>query len=211
MNPIEKAIANVCRVDLILEGPEPLVMRTTTSDEVGQEPKISEGQEQELRSKNRILAQNVTEDLVLGYDLTLKDVVVEPEIFATCDGGKLVWDENKTHFAYSGPKTGEVVTRKRFTTDIWTEEKDADGETLGYQRFRFPGCKGSPVKFTHKDNAFFAPEYSLRSRPKLGQSPVDIASFDELPPATMTAAELLAYTQAEAPVQTDPPEEEGNP
>jgi len=192
---MEKAIANVCRVDIITEGKNPMVMHTTTADEVGQEPKISEGDEQELRSKNRIIAHNITEDLVTGYNLTLKEVVVDPETFALCDGGTLTWDGSGEHFVYDGPETGEIVTRKKFTLDVWTEEKDADGDTLAYQRFRFRNCKGSPVKFTHKDNAFFAPEYNIKSRPKLGQSPVNIASFDDLPALTLTAAELLAYTQ----------------
>lgn len=193
---MELAIANVCRVDMITDGADAKVFHTLTANEAGCSPNLNEGEETPLRSKNRILALNRTEDLVLGYDLTLKELTVDPETFALMDGGTLVWDEDETHFTYSGPQTGTVVTRAKFTCDVWTEEKDGDGETLGYQRFRFPNCKGSPVSFTHTDGSFFAPEYTMKSRPKLKQSPVQIVSFDELPGMELDAAALLAYAPA---------------
>lgn len=190
---MENALANVRRVDIITDETTPQKITIDTSSEAGCEPVVSEGQEQELRSKNRIIAQNITEDLVKGYDLTLKDTVVIPEEFALIDGGTLTFTEDDQRFSYTGPQTGAVVNRTKFTTDIWTEEKDTDGETTGYQRFRFRSCKGKPVKFTIQDGGFFAPEYSIRSRPGSSQTPVDIKSFDELPDASLTAAELLAY------------------
>lgn len=195
---MEKAIANVCRVDIITEGANAAAIHTTTADEAGCEPSINEGTEEVLRSKNRIIAQNITEDLVTGYELTLKELTVDPDTFAMIDGGTIEWDNAKAHFTYLGPETGAVINRRKFTADVWTEEKDGDGETLGYQRFRFPNCKGSPVSFSHKDGSFFAPEYKIKSRPKLGQSPVDIASFDALPGLELTAAQLLAYAQETA-------------
>lgn len=190
---MELAIANVCRVDIITDETTPIKVHITTSDEVGCEPKISEGKEEELRSKNRILAQNITEDLVKGYDLSMKDTVVNPDQFALLDGGTITWDEDHEQFIYEGPESGAAIARKSFTCDIYTEEKDGDGETLGYQRFRFRHCKGKPVKFSMKDGSFFAPEYNIRSRAKSGERPVEIMSFDHLPADTLTAAALLAY------------------
>ena len=192
---MEQAIANVVRVDIITEDTPPMLMRTSTSDEAGQEPIISEGTETPLRSKNRILAQNNTEDLVLGYIITLKELIVDADTFALVDGGTLTWDAEKKFFVYDGPETGAVISRKKATIDIWTEEKDADGDTVGHLRFRYRNGKGSPVKFTHKDNAFFAPEYVLKARPKLGQKPVNIANFVGLPPEDLTAQELLEWTR----------------
>lgn len=190
---MEKAIANVVRVDIITEEATPVKINITTSDEVGCEPQVSEGKEEELRSKNRIIALNITEDLVKGYNLTLKDTVVNPDQFALLDGGTITWDAENEQFTYVGPQSGAVVLRKKFVTDVWTEEKDSDGETAGYQRFRFRHCKGSPVKFTIKDGGFFAPEYGIKSRPKQGESPVELMSFDNLPADSLTAAALLAY------------------
>ena len=36
---------------------------------------------------------------------------------------------------YTGTKMGEVVNRTPFTVNIYTEEKDGDGETTGYLKF----------------------------------------------------------------------------
>lgn len=195
---MEQAIANVVRVDIITEETTPQLISVTTSDEVGCEPALNAGKEEVLRSKNRIIAQNITEDLVTGYDLTMKDTIVNPDQFALLDGGIITWDTEKKHFTYDGPQTGSVVARKKFTVDVWSEEKDADGETLGYQRFRFRHAKGKPVKFTLKDGGFFAPEYSIKSRPKNGESPVNLMSFDAMPASGQTAAQILAYNTQSA-------------
>ncbi|MEG2622641.1 MAG: hypothetical protein RSC06_07035 [Clostridia bacterium] len=196
---MEKAIANVCRVDIITNETTPVLITIDTSDEVGCEPSVSEGKEEELRVKNKILAQNITEDLVKGYNLTLKDTVINPDSFALIDGGALTFSTDKTRFTYAGPQTGAVVNRKKFTLDIWTEEKDTDGESVGYQRFRFRKCKGTPVKFSIKDGGFFAPEYTIKSRPGSSQSPVDLMSFDNLPGSELTAAQVLTYAMQVTP------------
>lgn len=67
---------------------------------------------------------------------------------------------------YTGPKMGEVVNRTPFTVNIYTEEKDGDGETTGYLKFTCKHCKGTPADIEIKDGDFFAPEYKLKSRPE---------------------------------------------
>lgn len=76
---------------------------------------------------------------------------------------------------------GEVVSRTPFTLNIYTEEKDTDGETAGYLKLTCKHCKGSPAKFTVKDGDFYAPEYTIKSRPKKGEKPLSITQVDELP------------------------------
>ena len=186
---MEMAIANVCRVDFLPASGVPLL--TTTAEEAGCAARLSEGVETPLRSKNRLLALCATEDLVLGYDLTLKELTVDPDTFALMDGGSVSWQGRQ--FAYQGPQTGAAVARSPFTCDVWTEEKDGDGATTGYLRFRFPGCKGAPVSFSHRDGGFFAPEYRVKSRPALGVPPVRIDRVSALPAASSTLAQLLSY------------------
>ncbi len=82
---------------------------------------------------------------------------------------------------YNPPSVGAVVNRTKFTTKIYTEEKDGDGETLGYQCFAFEGCKGKPVSFTFKDGEFMAPAYTISSRVKKGIAPYNLAFLEELP------------------------------
>ena len=194
---MQMAIANVVRVDLITEEATPRVMHATTMEDVNPEPKISAGSNQILRTKNTIHAQNNTEDLVYGHTLKMKDLLFQAEMFALCDGGELTKHADGT-FSYVGPKTGEVIARTRFTADIWTEEKDADNDTVCFLRLRYPNAKGKPVKFSMKDNAFFAPEYEADSAAKLGKSPCEIDSFMQLPPIACTATELLQLTPENA-------------
>ena len=188
----EKALSNVCLVQIVTEEETPKLISLDTATEMNIDPKTSEGSEEILRVKNRLIAQTSTEDLVLGYDLTHKDATFTPENFALIDGGTLV--ETGDNYSYDGPQTGVAVNRTRFTMDVWTEEKDADGATIGYDRFRFKHCKGTPVKFAHKDGGFFAPEYTIKSRAKKGERPLNLASFAELPGSELTAAQVLAYT-----------------
>lgn len=197
----ESAIANVHRIDIITEEDTPVLITMDTSDEVGIEAVVSEGDETEKRVKNTIIAQNMTEDIVKGYDLTVKDAVLSPKPFALTDGGAATYNTAEDKYHYTGPQLGSALSRTRFVMDVWTEEKDVDGEVTGYVRFRFRHCKGSPVKFSIKDGEFFTPEYTIKSRARKNESPIDIMNFDPdmLPAVTSTAAELLAYTTQEAP------------
>lgn len=186
----ERILANIVRVDMITEEETPKLISGSTSTEATLEPYISEGAEEVLRSKNRILAQNNFEDLILGYNVTLKEVNFDPETFALFDGG--VYTATGEDYTYDGPMMGEVVRRTRLTLDLWTEEKDVDGETICFHRFRLLHARGTPIKFAHKDGAFYAPEYPLKSRAKKGERPIAIKSFEELPDEGATPDTLLA-------------------
>ncbi len=187
----EQALANIVRVDMITNEDVPQLLQGTTDDEVTPDPIVNEGKREQLRSKNRILAQNNYEDLIVGYKIGLKKMVFDVEQFAIIDGG--TYSEvvgPPAGFNYSGPAVGTVLSRTGMTLDVWTEEKDGAGETSGYLRWRFPRAKGKPAKFTMKDGGFFVPEYNLITAPLPTEKPILIDWFDELP--TGTASELLA-------------------
>lgn len=179
---MEIPVANVARVDLTTEEDAPRTYSVKTASEMSIEAAVSEGQETELRKGNRLIALLRTDDLTRGYDLKLKDLVVTPPVFALIDGGKATFGESGDEFkGYTGPKVGEAVARTPFAVAIFTEEKDADGETVGYLRITCRHCKGSPASFTAKDGEFFSPEYTLKSRPRRGEAPMQIARLDALP------------------------------
>lgn len=186
MNEIIKEfpIANIARVEVITEEETP---KTYVLDDVASEAEavayLSEGEEEELRIKNTIKAQNNTEDIVLGYDIMLLSATLVPEILALVDGGKLVYDETDTDkvIAYDAPVIGKAVDRTPFTTNIYTEEKDGDGSTKSYIMFSYRNCKGEPVNYELEEGEFFVPELNIKSRSKLGQSPVGLRFLEELP------------------------------
>ena len=154
----EKAIVNIVRVEIVTEETSPKTYRFDTASEATYAPVVSEGSEAILRVKNAILATNRTEDIQYGSDLNLTQVVMVPEVLAIVDGGKLVTTGASGSLkvtGYNPPAVGAVVNRVKFTTKIYTEEKDGDGATLGYQCFAFKGCKGKPVSFTFKDGELY--------------------------------------------------------
>lgn len=174
----EYALANIARVDIETEEETPVIYSLTdVASEAEVTAYISEGQEQELRVKNTIKAQNKTQDIVMGYDIRLVSATMIPEILALIDGG--TWDEiNKK---YSAPVIGTPVERTKFTMHIYTEEKDADGSTKSYVKFSYLHCEGLPTNYSLQDGEFFVPELTAKSRPKMGESPVSFEILDELP------------------------------
>lgn len=174
----EYALANIARVDITTEA-VPAV--TYTLLDVATEAEvaafISAGIDEELRVKNTIKAQNRTLDIVKGYNVTLTHATMIPEILALVDGG--TW--NPAAKKYSAPVVGTAVKRTKFTLSVYTEQKDADGGTIGYLKFVYKNCEGKPTDYSLVEGAFFVPTMTATSRPKFGESPVEFEILEELP------------------------------
>ena len=185
------ALANIERVDIVTEGSGVKIFNIDTASEASVEANVSSGNEGELRVKNQILAQNITEDIVKGYNLTLNDALFSPDVFALVDGGTSYSTTNSDEFVeYIAPVAGQVSSRTKFWTYVYAAEKDYDGQTAGYHAFIFPHCVGSPASVTFRDGEFFAPSYTLKSRPSKGKSPLKVVALSKLP-VIVTSAETL--------------------
>ena len=191
MATMQMAIANIERVDIITEETTPRVFSFDTASDASAEAQISAGAENELRIKNQILAQNITEDIVKGYNVTFTDSTFAPEVFALIDGGTstVSGDDFKS---YTAPTAGEVVARTKSTMAVYASEKDYDGNSLSYVAFVFPHAKGSPASVTLKDGEFYSPSYTMKSRPSNGQSPLSMVSLPSLPVIVSAAADIPA-------------------
>lgn len=184
----EKAIVNIKRIEIITEEVTPRKLVFDTASEATYSPTVNEGAETVLRTKNRIIASDRTEDIQYGSDITLKEVVMLPDVLCIVDGGTLKTtvtgsgeSQITTIKGYTPPVLGSPVERVKFSINIYTEEKDTDGEVLGYSVFKYPGCKGKPVNFAFKDGEFMTPEYTIVSRPKKGTAPYELDFIKELP------------------------------
>ena len=188
---MQMAIANIERVDIITEETTPRVFSFDTASDASAEAQVSAGAENELRIKNQILAQNITEDIVKGYNVTFTDSTFAPEVFALIDGGTstVSGDDFKS---YTAPTAGEVVARTKSTMAVYASEKDYDGNSLSYVAFVFPHAKGSPASVTLKDGEFYSPSYTMKSRPSKGQSPLSMVSLPSLPVIVSAAADIPA-------------------
>ena len=176
-------LVNIVLAEVVTEEEVLETFRFDTAEEAQIDPNLSEGEENILRVKNKILATNRTEDIVVGYDTTLSSNTLIPKLFAIIDGGNLIFDKVDTDkvVSYEAPVAGKPVARKRFTLNLYTEEKDIDGNTLQFVKFGFKHCTGKPVSFRLKDGEFFVPEMVVRSRPKAGERPIELEFLEELP------------------------------
>lgn len=174
-----KTLVNIKMVEVITEEASPKTTQFDTSTEAGYSPDISEGQETILRVKDKIIGVNKTEDLQYGSTLTFKDTTFLAEVFALVDGGLLAGTSG-AYTGYTPPVVGSAVSRTLFTLNVYTEEKDISGEVTNYYKFSFPHCKGTPAKFTFQDGQFFAPEYTIVSRPAKGEAPYSLSILSDL-------------------------------
>lgn len=170
-------IANVERVKIVTKETtaKTYIWQTMTSFDA--EPHVEEGEEVVQRIKNTIMGRIKTDDLAGGTDLTCEDERLIPEILALIDGG--TWDAESS--TYTGPVIGVETQRTPFDLFLYTSDRNADGSVKAYLEWRYPSCKGSPVKGAGKDKDFSKPSYTIQSRPADGESDKTVKVVEELP------------------------------
>lgn len=187
-------IVNIVRAELVTEEQQPRVLSFETLSSAVPEPHISEGEESELRIRNTILAQEQLEDIIKGYNITLKDCVMSRELLEVIDGGESVSImDNAT--GYKAPVAGKTSCRVHFTLNLYAAEKDYAGDSTAFFRFSFPNCIGTPAKFSLENGAFTAPEYVVRSRPRAGGHAMRVDVMDSLPLYCASSSEMPAQPQ----------------
>lgn len=144
---------------------------------------VDAGQEKALRKKNAILALSKTDDLVKGYDVSLMDLLLHPEILGLIEGGVVenTSESEATFKNFKGPVAGNAVTRQAFGLDIYCENVDTGSTVTDYLKFSVENCKGKPTEFTLKDGDFYTPKFTIESRPAKGQNTITIEKVATLP------------------------------
>lgn len=178
---VKNPLVNILRVEIVTYGDAPQVYTIDTIGTAVPEPYISKGEEKELRVHNRILAQELLEDIIKGYDIKLTDAALTRELLEVLDGGSARQGGAGEPGMYTSPVAGEVSSRTRFGLSIYCAEKDYGGNVVAVFRFTFPGCVGSPASFKFENGVFVTPEYTVRSRPAAGRNALTITCLDSLP------------------------------
>ncbi len=88
-------------------------------------------------------------------------------------------DQENCNLVDMDSTTRESRTRCRLA--IYSSQKDYDGHSLAYTAFVFPHASGSPASVKFKDGEFFAPSYTMKSRPSKSTSPMTVLSLPSLP------------------------------
>ena len=78
---LSSAIVNIARVEILTDEDTPRLLCFDTVSSAELEPFVSKGEETELRVKNTIIAQNFLEDIVKGYNITLKDAALSKALW----------------------------------------------------------------------------------------------------------------------------------
>lgn len=152
-----------------------------TGSEASIKARVDSGKKTALRKHNTIYAQNNTDDIILGYDIDLTDILLNPEVLALIDGG-VVTQAESAFSKYTGPVIGKETVRTPFTLSIYCANRDTGSNAVSYLELVFTGCKGkSPVEWSVKDGEFFSPKYTIENAPAFGEAPMTMSVAKALP------------------------------
>lgn len=186
MNQVKKAKAEVATIDcnlITIETQDGREFGFDTANKLAVEPQIETTDAVKLIVKGILRAQKPEESTITGHKLTLTDNVFNPELVLIIQGGEIVYDpENPDEIVgYNAPVAGSRDKGEVFKLNAYTAQYDASGQIVKYERMSYPNCQGVPVAFESEDGAFRAPEYTINSAPKTGESPYKMTYVKALP------------------------------
>ena len=153
-----------------------------TAQKAELEPVLSEGEEDVLRSPDKILAVVRTDDLIYGYDVKLTDNTFGPEVAGLVAGYKVTkGNGSDTKDKYTTPMVSEGFTGKPFKLEIYVANYSGDS-IVDYAKVTLNKCIGKFPTMSIGDG-FYAPEFEIKARENTKASlPIkEITFVDELP------------------------------
>ena len=151
----------------------------TTAQKAELEPVISEGDEDILRSLEKILAVVRTDDLIYGYVVKLTDNTFSADVAGLVGGYKVTKESEKEK--YATPMMTEGFTGKPFKLDIYVANYSGDS-IVNYAKITLNKCVGKFPTMSVGDG-FYAPEFEIKARENTKASlPIkEITFVEELP------------------------------
>lgn len=166
------AMAVITQLDektgLVASAVPKIVMNSSEKDmmEADLSPVVSKGNEKILRSKKKILADVQEDDLLYGYNLKFKNVVLNLQAAALFEGGKIRYSTETGHeneiVGYDMPMLSEGMTTKPFMMELYIANYEGNS-IMGYNKITMNWCKGTPMKMSFKKD-FFTPEFDIECR-----------------------------------------------
>lgn len=185
MGNVRKSKAEIPTIDCCL-----VTIETTdgefgfdTSNKVAVEPQVEEQEAVKLVVKGILRSQKPAVKTITGNTITLSDNVFNPELVLILQGGTIKYDAGNTNkiTGYAPPVAGSADKGEVFRLNCYSAQYDASGQIVQYEKISYPNCQGSPVAFGSEDNVFRAPEYTINSAPKTGETPYEITYVEALP------------------------------
>lgn len=167
-----------------------------TASQIQVDPQVEETDAIKLIVKGVLRAQKPQTSTLTGNQITLTDNVFTPELVQILQGGTIYYWQEEGHTTkgttdkgfgiagYAPPVSGSTEKGKVFELSAYSAQYDASGQIVQYEKITYPNCQGVPVAFGSEDDTFRAPEYTINSAPKKGESPYTIDYVAELPEIT---------------------------
>lgn len=163
-----------------------------TAEEIECEPVISEGDEEILRNDDSLLAVVNTDDILYGYNLTLKDNTFSPVIAGIIAGMTATTatdTSDKDAKKLATPMLGSVNSNKLFRIKIYVANYKGSS-VINYCELTFNKCKGSALAFK-AGKEFSAPEFTIKAREAtIANKPIMEMDFVKTLPADAMSASL---------------------
>lgn len=133
-----------------------------TPQQFGVTPQFSDGQRQELRGGDKLIAVVEDDDELTGMDLTFTDALLNGPAMEIIGGGE--WDDVTEK--YTAPAIGAVKTpfEAKLYVAQYAEASQHQSDVEGYVLFTFPYCKGRIPNFTAQDRNFLVPQFTIKAR-----------------------------------------------
>lgn len=154
-----------------------------TANQIGVEPQIETEEAVKLIVKGILRAQKQEVSTITGNQITLNDNLFNPELVLVLQGGEIVYDPANPDeiVGYNPPVAGSSDKGEVFKLNAYTAQYDASGQIVKYEKITYPNCQGVPLAFGSEDGVFRAPEYTINSAPRNGESPYQLTYVKQLP------------------------------
>lgn len=181
-NPFNQIFTTDVSMVQITTKTSPKTYSFKTASKVDKKPITVQGKENNLELKGVRCATKKAKNTYVGTEIKLTDNSFTPEVYAVIAGGTVTYDEdNQTFKKYEAPAVGEVEEKQKFDLILYSEELDETGEVLGYLKETYANCEGELIGTSQEDDKFFAPEFTITSRPARGSKGFVIDHVDSLP------------------------------
>lgn len=143
-------------------------------------PAFSKGKNHELRIDDEIIALDKAADIIIGYDIKLKNALISSDTMATAFGWGIL-DRSPDRDAIAGQSCGSMPATGEYTLRVYTVERDKNGNVDGYVQYTFERCMAVPGEAQLHRALLFSSLFLVHSRPNPGETIVSVTYLPALP------------------------------
>lgn len=193
---------DVCLITISVPG-KGQELALNTASKLGVNPQTETKDAVKLIVKDRLIAQKPASTTITGHTLVITDNVFIAEVVQILQGGTIKYfanaegtEESDTDMgfgikSYDPPVVGSSEKGEVFILNGYSAIYNAAGIITGYEKIRYPNCRGVPLSLSSEDGVFRVSEYTINSAPDTGEAPYKLEYVKTLPAVNVEHAEAL--------------------